>query len=111
MYPKDDQIRGKWSRYQIIAVALSTLIIWSLFFIRLGFPSCNNIVPFITVVGLYVDILGVIIASIEAPYSGEYLDGGDIERKRTKVKETYLRIGLTFIGIVFLFQGVAVIVF
>jgi hypothetical protein len=109
MYPKDKEIKGKRSRYHIFAVVLATLIIWPLFFIKLGFSICNNIIPFITVLGLYIDILGVIIASIEAPYFGLFADGGDIETKRTKVKENYLKIGLTLIGIGFLFQVVAVI--
>ena len=110
MYPKDDEIKGKWKGYHTIAAAFSTLIIWPLFFIKLGFPSCNNIVPFITVLGLYLDILGVIFASIEAPYFGLFGDGGDIERKRTRVKEKYLKIGLTLMGIGFLFQGIAAII-
>lgn len=110
MYPKDDEIKGKWSKYQIIAVALATIVLWPLFFIRLGFPSWHNIVPFVTVFGLYLDILGVIIASIEAPYFGLFADGGDVEIKRTRIKEKYLKICLMFIGIGFLFQGVAAII-
>jgi hypothetical protein len=110
MYPKDNEIKGN-RIFQIIAAGLITLIIWPLFFVKLGFPSCNNIVPFVTVLGLYIDIIGVIIASIEAPYFGLFADGGDVERKRTKIKEKYLKIGLAFIGIGFLFQVIAVILF
>ncbi len=109
MYPKDDEIKGKWSKYQICALVLATLIIWPLFFIKHGFPSCSNTIPLVTVLGLYFDILGVIIASIEAPYFGLFGNGGDVETKRVRVKEKYLKIGLTFIGIGFLLQGVAVI--
>ncbi len=109
MYPEDHKIKGTGSRYQIIAVVLTTIIIWPLFFIKLGFPFCDHIVPFFTVLGLYIDILGVIIASIEAPYFGSFADGGDVERKRAVVKEGYLKIGLTFIGIGFLFQSIAAI--
>jgi hypothetical protein len=110
MYPKDDEIKGKLGGYRLFAILLSTIIIWSIFIIKLGLPSCSNIVHFISVMGLYIDILGVIIASIEAPDFGLFADGGDIERKRTKVKEKYLKIGLTFIGIGFLFQGIAEII-
>lgn len=107
-YPKDDEIKGK-CKYQIIAAALATVIIWPLFFIKHGSPSCSNILPFVTVMGLYLDILGAVIASIEAPYFGLFADGGDVEIKRRRIKEKYLKIGLTFIGIGFLFQGVAAV--
>ncbi|MBN1475035.1 MAG: hypothetical protein JW914_10490 [Syntrophaceae bacterium] len=110
MYPKDNDIKGKWSKYQIISVVLSTLIIWPLFFLKLGFPSCHNMIPFISVLGLYLDILGVIIASIEAPYFGLFADGGNVEIKRARIKEKYLKIGLTLIGIGFLFQGIETII-
>lgn len=109
MYPEDRKIKGTPRCYQIIAAFLTTIIIWPLFFIKLGFPFSDHIVPFLTVLGLYIDILGVIIASIEAPYFGLFLDGGDIERKKAILKEKYLKIGLTFIGIGFLFQGIAAI--
>ena len=110
MYPKDKEIKGKWSRYQILSVVLSTSIIWPFFLIERGLPSCNNIIPFISVLGLYVDIIGVIIASIDAPYFGPFPDAGEVEKKRIKLKEKYLKIGLSFIGIGFLLQGIAAII-
>ncbi len=58
---------------------------------------------------VYAIIIGVIIASIEAPYFGLFADGGDLEIKRSKVKEKYYKWGLLLIGIGFLLQGIAAI--
>lgn len=109
MYPEDHKIKGMWSRYHILAIVLTTIIIWPMFFMKLGLPFFCHIIPSFTVLGLYIDIIGVIIASIEAPYFGSFADSGDVERKRTVVKEKYLKIGLTLIGIGFFFQGIAAI--
>ena len=109
MYPKDNDIKGAWKSYHIAGIILSTLLIWSLFFSKRVPLKIVSIPPFLSVLGLNIDINGVIIASIEAPYFGLFADGGDQESKRSKVKEKYFKWGLLFIGFGFLLQGMAAI--
>ena len=110
MYPNDDEIKGQWKTYHKLSIFIATIIIWPLFFIIKGLSIFNNVGPFLSVLGLYIDIIGVVMASVEAPYFGLFADGGDIERKRTIAKEKYFKIGLMLIGIGFLLQGIAIII-
>jgi len=109
MYPEDKDIKGVWKKYQLAAIILPTLIIWTLFFIQRHIINHENIIAFLIVLGLNFDIVGVVIASIEAPFLGFFADGGLLEGKRNLKKEVSFKRGLLLICLGFFLHGIAVI--
>ena len=103
-YPKDHEIRVVWGKLRISLIVFATVIIWPAF---LYFnPICSlSTSKLLVVLGLYIDIGGVVIASLKTPYYGLFADGGEIEVKRGKVERKYFQAGMLLIGIGFLLQA------
>lgn len=104
-YPKDHEIKVVWTKFIISLLAISTVSLWSAFF-YLNPAICDiEISKFLSVIGLYIDIVGVAIASLKTPYYGSFTDGGAIEVKRAKVEEKYFKTGMLLIGFGFFLQA------
>jgi len=109
-YPQDYEIKVVWTKFIIGLLFVSTFALWSVFFYMN--QNIFEIKPgkFISVLGLYTDMLGVAIASLRTPYYGAFHDGGALEVKRSKKEEGYFKIGMLFIGIGFFLQGLGSII-
>jgi len=108
-YPSDEQIKPKWSTFQVVFLVVSTLILLTVF----GYRFCSqtiNLSTSLTITGLYIDIVGVIIASLKTPYFGSFFDGGEIEFKRQKADSKVFQKGMLLVGTGFLLQAIGVII-
>ena len=47
----------------------------------LNYNPLLSFAKFFSIIGLYIDIIGVLIASLKTPYLGAFLDGGELEHK------------------------------
>lgn len=104
-YPQDHEIKVIWTKFIVSLLLISTVSLWSVFF-YLNPVLCEiKTSKLLSVIGLYIDVLGVAIASLETPYYGSFHDGGAIEKRRAKVEEKYFRIGMLLIGVGFFFQA------
>jgi len=103
-YPSDSEIRVVWSKLHITLMACATVLLWPTFFCFNPISSLK-VTKALSVSGLYVDIVGVVIASLKTPYYGAFHDGGEIERKRAKVEAKYFQAGMLLIGFGFLLQA------
>lgn len=103
-YPQDHEIRVVWGKLRISLIVCATLVIWPSF---LYFnPLCStSIAKILVVLGLYVDIVGIVIASLKTPYYGSFADGGEIEVRRGKVEHKYFQAGMLLVGLGFLLQA------
>lgn len=104
-YPQDHEIKVVWTKFIISLLLISTASLWSVFF-YLNPVLCEiKISKFLSITGLYIDILGVAIASLKTPYYGSFNDGGAIEVKRARAEEKYFKTGMLLIGIGFFLQA------
>lgn len=103
-YPQDHEIRVVWGKLRISLIVCATVIIWPafLYFNPICLLSASKL---LVVIGLYVDIIGVVIASLKTPYYGLFADGGEIEVKRGNVERKYFPAGMLLVGIGFLLQA------
>lgn len=106
-YPQDHEIKVVWTKFIISLLAVSTVLLWSVFFYLNPVLCGIKISKILSAIGLYIDILGVAIASLKTPYYGSFHDGGDIELKRAKVEERYFKFGMLLIGIGFFLQAMS----
>lgn len=107
-YPADHDIRVRWTWFQRVLVVGSTLVLWLTFWLLIG-PDHERIKTTLTLLGLNIDIVGVVWASLTAPYFGAFADGGAVEHKRRRVQERAFQIGMCMVGVGFLLQGLATI--
>lgn len=94
-YPK--KIETEW-KYALVIGLVITLFITGI--ILSVFPTLNlSITKLLTVLGLYIDIIGVLIASLKTKFYGIFFDGGDIHIKRAKIENNYFQYGMFLIAI------------
>lgn len=103
-YPKDDEIRVVLGKLRILLLACSTVLIWPAFF-HFNPVDSLNLTELLSALGLYIDIIGVVVASLKTPYYGSFHDGGAIEIKRAKIEANYFKVGMLLIGLGFLLQA------
>lgn len=104
-YPKDNEVKVKWTKLHILIVILSTIVIWPLFYyctINLSSKLTNKL---LSVAGLNIDIIGVVVASLKTPYYGTFHDGGKIETIRANIERKYFQLGMWLIALGFFFQA------
>ncbi|WP_039929482.1 hypothetical protein [Leptospira yanagawae] len=110
-YPKENQIKAKLNPYFYYISILLMIILWSIYFylIKCG---CNSFKysSFLSILGLTLDIVGILLAAKRVPYLGSYLDMGDLNQKREKEDHFWSAFGLTLIIIGFFLQGLGNIV-
>lgn len=109
-YPADGDIKVKWSRFQVAMVVVPTVAIWAMFFLWPGAAEPHLLKTVLSISGLNVDIVGVVVASLKAPYFGSFLDGGKIEFKREAADRKAFQVGMVLVGIGFFLQAIAVLV-
>ncbi len=63
-----------------------------------------------TLLGLTLDIVGILLAAKRVPYLGSFLDAGDLNRKSESENHFWTSLGLTLIIIGFILQGLGSIV-
>lgn len=104
-YPKDDEVKVKWQPVQIGVVMLSILI-WPLFIVT--YDICGNFIKkLISVLGLHIDLIGAVVASLKTPHFGDFYDGGRLESTRAKVEQKYFQMGMSLVAAGFLLQAIA----
>lgn len=104
-YPTDKEITVKWTKTHIVLLVLSTILVWGTYLLWAPSSGAHPLVV-VTVLGLYLDIFGVVIASLKTPFYGHFLDGGQIEVKRLDVERRYFQVGMFMVGVGFFLQAV-----
>lgn len=103
-YPQDDEVQVEWKILHIAIIALSVLVIWPLFYyvtdLTKDLPN-----KLLSAIGLNVDIIGVVVASLKTPFYGIFRDGGKIEITRANVERKYFQFGMWLIAVGFLLQA------
>jgi len=94
----------EWTKLHIGFIAIATAVLWPAFF-YFNPPLAFKLSKFFSALGLYIDVVGVVLASLKTPYYGTFYDGGAIERKRAKVEEKYFQLGMLLVGFGFLLQA------
>lgn len=107
-YPKDNEIKVEWRYIHIAILVLSVLIIWPLFYYITDFTQ-NFKNKLLSVLGLNIDIIGVVIASLKTPFYGLFFDGGDIKHKRANVEKKYFKFGMLLIALGFFLQALGIL--
>jgi hypothetical protein len=100
-YP--DNIKVEWTFiHRAITVGITLLVISYIVYESRIKPI--NVTKYLSLLGLYIDIIGVVIASLKTPYYGAFYDGGKIEINRQKVEKKYFQIGMLLIAIGMILQ-------
>ena len=102
-YPKDEEIRVEVQPIHRIITISSFFIILFLILYTKSF----TLKEILSSIGLYFDILGVIIASLKTPYYGLFADGGTINFKRERIDKQYFQRGMYIIACGFLLQAIS----
>ena len=91
-------------------LAVVSLLIWAIFFARHGLTSPAGLSRLLSVLGLNIDIVGVMIASRRTPYFGLFADGGAVELKRQKAEQRSFEWGMLVIALGLLLQTLGMLV-
>lgn len=103
-YPNDSEIKPKWSRFHFVLLILSSILIWGLYIWKsLIDGSILSWQSTISLTGLYIDIIGVLVASLKTPYFGSFHDGGELEFKRERADNRAFQKGMLLIAIGFMY--------
>ncbi|HEX8594361.1 MAG TPA: hypothetical protein VF682_13935 [Pseudomonas sp.] len=105
--PAQSDIKVEWTWAHKAVLVAATLIIWPCA-IYFNYQQINTW-KLIAVGGLYIDILGVVIASLKTPYYGAFIDGGQIQFWRDDVEKKSFQKGMLLIGVGFLLQALATV--
>ena len=105
-YPKIEDIKVEWTIIHKSILLIITLIIVG-FIIFESRTKCISLTKYLSVAGLYIDIIGVVIASLKTPYYGSFFDGGKIELERQKVEKIYFQRGMLLITVGMILQAVS----
>ncbi|MGA3012436.1 MAG: hypothetical protein ABSD71_00230 [Bacteroidales bacterium] len=95
-YPKDNEIKVKWTPIHMIILILGTLIIIGFLIneLKINFLLTSKI---ISAIGLYFNILGIVISSLRTPFYGSFYDGGELEFKKHNAEKKYVNTGMLLI--------------
>jgi hypothetical protein len=91
-------------------LAIVSLLIWAIFFARHGLASPAGFSRLLSVLGLNIDIVGVMTASRRTPYFGLFADGGDVEFKRQKAEQRSFERGMLVIAFGLLLQTLGMLI-
>ncbi len=102
-YPSDDQIKVEWTKFHILIVGISTI------FTLLGLGNLINLQIFsiqkvFSIIGLYIDIIGVLMASMKTPHFGAFMDGGELDKKKSDVERKWFVRGMYTVSIGMILQ-------
>ncbi len=108
-YPTDEMVKVEWTRTHKIVLLVITLIIVA-FLIYIAAIENISVAKCFSVSGLYVDILGVVIASRKTPYFGLFSDGGKLEAKRQEADARSFQKGMWVIAVGMLLQAIGTMI-
>lgn len=103
--PNKEQIKVEWTAIHTIILIGSTLFVAGSFVYEL---KTKNVLwtKYLTVFGLYIDIVGVLIASLKTPFYGIFFDGGQIEKDRQEVERKFFKVGMFLIAFGMILQTI-----
>jgi hypothetical protein len=96
-YPERHEVRVKWEWYNYSILGISTILLWGAFVILVDFQG-PFVAKLISVSGLYIDIVGITLATLKTPYYGSFYDGGDVERWRLDEEKKWFIWGMFIIA-------------
>lgn len=108
-YPTDSEIKVQWTPFHIVAIAAVTLVVWVWFFSRHDLHEPGVLNKFFSVLGLNIDTIGVVVASLKPPYFGSFHDGGAVEMKRQKAERASFENGMFIVAIGLFLQALGVL--
>ncbi|PJZ46163.1 hypothetical protein [Leptospira brenneri] len=97
-YPTDDQIKVEWNKFHTIIICISTICS----FVGIFHVYANQYCSFsklLSIIGLYIDIIGVLIASLKTPHFGSFMDAGELEKKREREEKKWFVRGMYTISV------------
>lgn len=103
-YPQDHEVKVEWKFFRVAVVIISLVTIWPLFIIFNDFDACF-INKLLILIGLNIDIVGVVVASRKTPFYGHFYDCGRIEIVRANVERKSFQMGMCLIALGFLLQA------
>lgn len=103
-YPQEGEIKVKWTWIQVAIVPFSVLVIWPVFFC-VSDPTKIFTNKLLSVLGLNIDIIGVVVASLKTPFYGIFHDGDKIEVYRENAEIKYFQVGMWLIAAGFFLQA------
>ena len=102
-YPEEKDIKVEWTLVHTLIIVVVTLIVTG--FLIYDYTIKNiSWQKYLTILGLYVDIVGVLVASLKTPFYGIFHDGGEIEIKRQQHEKKFFLFGMLLIAIGMIFQ-------
>jgi hypothetical protein len=102
-YPSDGNIKVEWNKWHSIIIGLVTIL--SVVLLILERQKDNVLMTkYCSVIGLWIDFLGVVIASLKTPSYGTFYDGGELNRKCKQVEDNAFKKGMFIIAFGLIFQ-------
>ena len=105
-YPENKDIKVEWTIIHKFVIMITSLIIIG-FLIFESMTKHISLTKYLTITGLYIDIIGVVIASLKTPYYGLFYDGGKIEVERQKIEKKSFQKGMLLISIGMILQVIS----
>lgn len=108
-YPSDEEIRIEWNKFHYLILFISSCVTIG----GIVYLNCNQLLSLaklFSVIGLYIDIIGVLIASLKTPYLGAFLDAGELESKRGNEEKKWFVKGMYLIAIGMILQVLGIII-
>lgn len=102
-YPKDSEIKVEWTLFHYVFLLVCTLLTWGMYIFSLQ-SNTFQLSKLFSILGLYIDIIGVVVASLKTPFFGLFVDGGEVQMKCAKVENIWFQRGMFIIALGMLFQ-------
>lgn len=103
-YPQENEIKVEWTWLHVAIVLLSVLVIWPVFFCVSDLTK-NFTNKILSTLGLNIDIIGVVVASLKTQFYGTFHDGGKIETYRANAERKYFQLGMWLVAAGFFLQA------
>ncbi len=102
-YPSDEEIKIEWNKFHFLILFISSSVtIGGL--VYLNYNQLLSFAKFFSIIGLFIDIIGVLIASLKTPYLGAFFDAGELESKRANEEKKWFVKGMYLIAIGMILQ-------
>jgi hypothetical protein len=108
-YPLDEEIKIEWNKFHFLILFISSSItIGGL--VYLNYNQLLSFAKFFSIIGLYIDIIGVLIASLKTPYLDAFLEAGELESKRANEEKKWFMKGMYLIAFGMILQVFGIII-
>lgn len=107
-YAYPEKVKIEWRFFHTLLLLLATSITWGLYFYRL-FPGDEpfSISKLLSMSGLYIDIVGVTLASLKTPYYGDFWGMEKLETEKERVEKNWFQRGMAIVALGLLLQVMA----